>query len=152
MLPPLPLTDDSGAPFRLPSGETLYAVFKTSCPTCELTWPYLDRIRRSAEGGGLRVVAVSQDDPKTTRAFGERLGVGIETAYDADPWPVSDVLGVASVPTLVRVGASGSVEETFVGFDRARLEGLARRAAELAGRPPAPLFRPDENVPAIKPG
>jgi len=151
-LPPLALRDDRGAPFPAPPGETLYAVFKTTCPVCELTWPYLDRIRKAAEGGGLRVVAVSQDDPRATQAFGKRLGVALETAYDPDPWRSSDALGVTNVPTLFRVAASGAIEETVVGFDRARLEGLARRAAELAGRAPAPLFRPDEKVPAYKPG
>jgi peroxiredoxin len=151
-LPPLALRDERGDSFPRPTGETLYAVFKTTCPTCELTWPYLDRIRRAAEGGTFRVVGVSQDAPSTTRAFGERLGARIETAYDDEPWPASDALGVTIVPTLFRVGADGAIVETVLGFDRSRLEGLAWRAAELAGKPPAPLFRPDEHVPPVKPG
>jgi peroxiredoxin len=150
--PEVALRDERGAPFSLPAGETLYVVFKTTCPTCELAWPYLDRIRGVAEGGGLRVVAVSQDPPKPTRAFGEGLGTRVETAYDADPWPASDALGVTNVPTLIRVAPDGRIAETIVGFDRARMEGLAHRAAELAGRAPAPLFQPHERVPALKPG
>ena len=151
-LPPLALRDERGAQLPPAAGETLYVFFKTTCPTCELTWPYLERIRQTAEGGGFRVLGVSQDDPEATRAFGERLGARIETVYDGRPWPVSDALGVTTVPTLLRVGADGEVAETVVGFDRARMEAFARRAGDLAGRPAAPLFRPDENVPAIKPG
>jgi hypothetical protein len=151
-LPPLALRDERGAPFPLPSGETLFVVFKTTCPTCELTWPYLDRIRRAAEGGALRVVAVSQDPPGPTREFGERLGVDVETVYDPEPWPASDALGVANVPTLFRVERGGAIAETIVGFDRARMEGLAARAAALAGRAPTPLFQRHERVPALKPG
>jgi thiol-disulfide isomerase/thioredoxin len=151
-LPPLALVDEGGAAFARPSGETLYVVFKTTCPTCELTWPYLDRIRRAAEGGGLRVVAVSQDPPGPTRAFGERLGARLETVYDPEPWPASDALGVTNVPTLLRVGPDGVVAESVVGFDRARMEGLASRAAALAGRPASPLFAPHERVPALKAG
>lgn len=151
-LPPLALADERGAPFPLPAGETLYAVFKTTCPTCALTWPYLDRIRAAASGGGLSVVGVSQDDPGATRAFGEQAGARVATAYDAAPWPASEALGVEIVPTLFRVRPDGVVAETVVGFDRARLEGFARRAAELAGRAASPLFRADEKVPAIKPG
>lgn len=150
--PKVALRDERGAPFPLPAGETLYVVFKTTCPTCELAWPYLDRIRRAAEGGGLRVVAISQDDPKPTRAFGERLGTSLETVYDPEPWPASDALGLTNVPTLLRVAPRGEIAETVVGFDRARMEGLARRAAELAGRAPAPLFEPHERVAAFKPG
>lgn len=150
--PRLALRDERGGPFSLPAGETLYAVFKTTCPTCALTWPYLDRIRAVAGGGSLSVLGVSQDDASATHAFAERLGTRVETAYDPDPWPASDALGVTDVPTLFRVGPDGVLAETVVGFDRARMEGLAERAARLAGRAPAPLFRPEESVPALKPG
>jgi thiol-disulfide isomerase/thioredoxin len=149
--PPLALRDAHGKPLDPPDGETLYAVFKTTCPTCELTWPFLDRIGKSSPPG-LRILAVSQDDPGKTAAFNQRLGVGLETVYDLDPWTASDELGVTNVPTLFRVGPKGIVDETIVGFDRARMEGLSKRAAALAGRPAAPLFRADEHVPAIKPG
>jgi hypothetical protein len=146
------LRDESGGPAPAPEGETLYVVFKTTCPTCALTWPYLDRIRSLAKGGGLSVLGVSQDDAGATRDFENRLGTRVETAYDPDPWPASDALGVTDVPTLFRVGSDGVLAETVVGFDRARMEGLAERAARLAGHAPAPLFRPDESVPALKPG
>lgn len=150
--PPVALRDERGEPFPLPAGQTLYVVFKTTCPVCELTWPYLDRIRRAAEGGGLRVVAVSQDPPTPTRDFGRRLQTEIETVYDPEPWAASDALGVTNVPTLFRVEPDGEIAETVVGFDRARLEALALRASELAGRAPAALFQPHERVPAFKPG
>ena len=149
--PPLALRDARGKPLDPVEGEALYAVFKTTCPTCEFTWPFLDRIRK-ASPSGLRILAISQDDPGKTAAFNQRLGVALETAYDLDPWTASDELGVTNVPTLLRVNAKGVVEETIVGFDRARMEALSKRAAALAGRPAAPLFRADEHVPAIKPG
>ena len=151
-IPPLAFTDERGGSYAAPSGETLYAVFKTTCPTCALTWPFLDRIRAAAEGGGLSIVAVSQDDPAEARAFAERLGTRIPTAFDLEPWPASERLGVESVPTLFRVGPDGTIAETVVGFDRERMEGFAREAAELAGRAPSPLWRPGESVPAVKPG
>jgi peroxiredoxin len=150
--PPLALSDERGERLDLPAGETLYAVFKTTCPTCEFTWPFLERIRQRAEGEGLRILAVSQDDPGKTAAFHKSLGVNLATAFDPEPWTASDALGVTTVPTLFRVGPTGTVEETIVGFDRARMEGLSRRAAALSGQPATPLFGADEHVPAIKPG
>jgi peroxiredoxin len=150
--PPITLRDETGTPIPAPRGETVYAVFKTTCPTCELAWPYLDRIRRIADGPGLSVLAVTQDDPAKTRAFHARLGTKLETAYDPSPWPASDALGVTTVPTIFRVGADGVIAETLVGFDRERMRELARRAAALAGKAPVELFSSDENVPAIKPG
>jgi peroxiredoxin len=150
--PPIALQDESGAAVAAPTGETLYAVFKTTCPTCELAWPFLERIRRIGNRRGLAIIAVAQDDPSKSRAFAERLGTRLDTAYDPSPWPASDALGVTNVPTLFRVGADGVVAETLVGFDRERFGALARRAAVLAGRPPAELFRPEDQAPAIKPG
>jgi peroxiredoxin len=148
--PPIALRDETGTPVAPPAGETLYAVFKTTCPTCELSWPFLDRIRRI--GDALQVVAVSQDEPAKSRDFAERLGTRLDTAYDPSPWPASDALGVTNVPTLFRVGADGVIVETVVGFDRERFRALARRAAALAGRPPEEIFLPGDDAPAIKPG
>ena len=150
--PPITFRDETGAPVAAPRGETLYAIFKTTCPTCELTWPYLERIRRIGDGQGLSILAVSQDDAAKTDDFAARTGSRLETAYDPKPWPASDALGLTTVPTLFRVGADGVVAETIVGFDRERLRALAHRAATLAGKPPAELLRPEDNVPAVKPG
>jgi len=149
--PPLALSDARGKQLAPADGETIYAVFKTTCPVCELTWPFLERIRQRAEGA-FRILAVSQDDSGETAAFHKRLGVRLATAFDPEPWAASDALGVTTVPTLFRVGPTGMVEETIVGFDRALMEGLSRRAATLSGQPATPLFRADEHVPAIKPG
>jgi thiol-disulfide isomerase/thioredoxin len=150
--PRIPLLDESGAPSPAANGETLYAVFKTTCPVCELTWPYLERIRQFADGGNVRVLAITQDDVPKTRAYNERLGTHIATLYDPPPWKASDALGLTNVPTLFRVNPDGTVAETIVGFDREAMRGLAKRALAAAGKPPEELFRPEEKVPPIRPG
>jgi thiol-disulfide isomerase/thioredoxin len=150
--PRVSLLDENGASSAVPPGETLYAVFKTTCPVCEMTWPYLERLRQFAEGGSMQVLAITQDDASRTAAFNERVGSRIPTLYDPQPWKASDALGVTTVPTLFRVSPDGRIAQTVVGFDREALRDLARRAASSAGKPPADLFRPDEDVPAFKPG
>ena len=149
--PTIPLRDASGKPAELPGGEALYVVFKTTCPTCELAWPYLERVRQATDGG-LKVVAISQDEPAKTRKFNSSLGSRVETLYDPSPWPASDRLGITNVPTFFRVGPGGRIEETLVGFDRERIREFARRGASLAGRPLPEIFPESENVPLIKPG
>ncbi len=151
-LPTIALRDGRGNAVALPAGETLYGFFKTTCPTSELAWPYLERIRVISEGGKLSVLAVSQDDAETTERFNERLGVRVRTLYDPSPWRASEALGLESVPTLFLIGAAGTIRESIVGFQRQRMEELASIAAALAGRPSPGLFRPGENVPSIKPG
>jgi hypothetical protein len=136
----------------MPSGETLYVFFKTTCPTCSFSWPFVDRLGKAARGGKLRVLAVSQDDPKTTSIFNRKLGTDVVTVYDAEPWKASDTVGVTSVPTFFLVGEDRVVRDTIVGFQREKMEEIAARAAFLSGQPGRPLFSADENVPAMKPG
>jgi len=150
--PSLPLRDQTGRPVARPSGTALYGFFKTSCPTCEFAWPYLDRVRKLGEGGELSVWGVSQDDPETTENFSRKLGLSIPTLYDPEPWPASSSLGLTSVPTFLLVGKDGHIQDATTGFQRHKMEELADLAARLAGRPAAQLFGPDEKVPAIKPG
>ena len=152
MFPDVALETESGDRF-VPAREeeALYGFFKTTCPTSELTWPYFDRIGRIG-ARGLRVYAVSQDGREETAEFHRKLGVELETLYDPPPWPASAALGLTNVPTLFRVGPDGRILETIVGFQRPRLEALARRAAKLAGRTAPRLFRIGDHIPLIVPG
>ena len=52
------------------------------------------------------------------------------------------------------VDEAGRIRETVVGFQRGKMEELAKRAAERAGRhtPGASLFLAGETVPALRPG
>jgi peroxiredoxin len=150
--PKIELRDEGGGRALLPAKETLLAFFKTTCPTSEMAWPFLERIRQIAETGRLQLLAVSQDDPAETREFNRRLGVGVATLYDPPPWRASEALGLSYVPTFVLVGSEGVIRDTAVGFQKPKMEAFADRAAELAGRPKQPLFGPGENLPGIKPG
>jgi peroxiredoxin len=149
--PTIALRDDKGLAAGIPPGEVLYAFFKTTCPTCELAWPYLDRVWKIAQGGGLSVLAVSQDDPETTGRFYEDLGVAVPTLYDRDPWEASEAAGLTAVPAFFVVGKDGVIRDSAVGFQRHKMEEFAELAANRAGRR-AVLFSPGEDVPAMKPG
>jgi hypothetical protein len=151
-LPEIPLTDPRGERFAVAPDETLLAVFKTTCPTSEFAWPYLERIHDLARGGLLSVLAVSQDDPQTTEVFYAKLGVSLPTAYDLDPWSASTALGLTTVPTFLLVGSDRTLRDAAVGFQKHKMESFAAEAARLAGRPASSLFSPGEPVPAIKPG
>ena len=150
--PPITLSDAKGAPLPSAEAETLYVVFKTTCPTCEFTWPYLERLRESAGPTGLRILAVSQDPPDKAAAFNARLGSRVETAFDLQPWPTSDRLGVDTVPSFFRVTADGRLADTAVGFSRDKMEGFAQRAAAAAGKPYEKLFRPGDQALSTKAG
>lgn len=150
--PAVTLRDETGRTVRPSEGETLYAYFKTTCATSEMVWPYLEKIRRLAEGGGLRVQPVSQDDPTETAAFHGRTGFSGPALYDPPPWSASQALGLISVPTFFLVGEDGLIEETATGFQKQKMEAFAARAAESAGRFFPGLYSPEVIVPDVRPG
>lgn len=146
--PDFELEDVAGSPVKLSAltaeGPVVVAVFKASCPTCQLTLPFLDRI---GQGEKLRVVPVSQDEPETTRAFLARFGVTLPTLLDRaeQGYPMSNAYGVAYVPSLFLVEPDGRVSLASEGFSKREILYLGERA----GITP---FREGENVPESKSG
>jgi hypothetical protein len=150
--PDVTLRDETGRPVKPSEGETLYAFFKTTCATSEMAWPYVEEIRRLADGGRLRVLPVSQDDPAETAAFHGRTGYSGTALYDPPPWSASEALGLISVPAFLLVGKDGLIEETATGFQKQKMEAFAARAAESAGRFFPGLYSPEVIVPDVRPG
>ena len=146
--PRLDLRDSRGGAIEPPDREALYVFFKTTCPTCELLWPYLDRLRQRV-GGNLQILGVSQDGRRETEQFSSDQAAGVRMVYDPPPWRASEQVGLDSVPTMFLVGEDGRIREAIPGFQKAKLEELASGWSANGG---APLFRPDDKVPEIRPG
>ena len=128
----------------LRKGSVLLAFYKASCPTCQLTLPYLDRLH----GEGFQVYAISQDDIRTSRYFNDAFGIqSMETLIDPAgmKYPASNAFGITHVPAMFLVEPGGSISWSWSGFHRKQLEILA----EKAGRP---IFHEGEVVPEAKPG
>jgi peroxiredoxin len=128
----------------LSKGPALLAFYKISCPVCQLTAPYLERLAASSS---IQVIGVSQDDAESTRNFKERFGVTFPTLLDEskDGYPASNGYGISSVPSLFLVEPDGRVSKSFSGFSKADLEAVGERAGV------AP-FGPEDRVPAFKAG
>ena len=128
----------------LSNGRALLAFFKVGCPTCQLTFPFLDRI---AKGGNLQVAGISQDSPSATRDFRERLGVTFLTLLDDSSagYPVSKAYQLTNVPTLFLVDPDRTILSAEHGFSKAELTDLGRRAG-------VEVFTAVDNVPEFKPG
>jgi peroxiredoxin len=128
------------------------AFFKISCPVCQFTFPFLERLYQRYGGDRVTFLGVSQDDAGSTKEFAAEYGVTFPIVLDEKGYPVSNAYGLTSVPTIFLIEPDGTVRVSSTGFDKKDLETIAR---ELAGRrriAPAALFRPDEKVPANKPG
>jgi thiol-disulfide isomerase/thioredoxin len=138
-LPSTPLLDGV-----LAGGGALLAFFKVSCPVCQLTFPFLERI---AQAGTLRVIGVSQDDARQTGRFAREYGVTFPLLLDEESagYAASNACGVSTVPSLFLVEPDGTVSYSGEGFIKRDLEDLGRRAG-------VEVFRQDEPVPAWQAG
>ena len=122
----------------------MLAFYKVSCPICQLTFPYLERLAASES---VQMIAISQDDATTTEGFNRRLGITFPTLLDESKngYPASNAFGISAVPTLFLVEPGGQVSTSFSGFSKRDLEKLGERA----GVKP---FRPGDDVPEWKAG
>lgn len=124
------------------SGPVVLAFFKVSCPVCQLTFPFLDRLARA---GSLPVVGVSQDNARNTEGFNRAFGVTFPVLLDAAGYPASNAFGITHVPSMFVVEPGAAISWASSGFDKKALEELAARAGVA-------LFQPHEAVPLLRPG
>lgn len=133
-------------------GPVVAAFFKISCPVCQFTFPFLERLYKRYGGEGVTFLGISQDDARSTKKFTREYGVTFPVLTDEDGYPVSNGYGLTNVPTIFLVNTDGSVKVSSMGFDRKDLEAIAAELAERRKIAFTPLFRSDEVIPADKPG
>lgn len=149
--PEFRLNDINGFPKSLAeltaNGPVLLAFYKTTCPVCQFTFPFLDRIYRQRPSESLSVYAVSQDDANASRAFSTENRVTFPTLLDtrASGYPVSNAYGLSTVPAVFLVERDGTVSWSMEGFSRKDMETLGEK---LGVQP----FRPGERIPDWKAG
>ncbi len=136
----------------LKQGSVVAAFFKISCPVCQFTFPFLERIFQRYGGDGVSFLGISQDDARSTKEFAEKYGVSFTLITDEKNYPVSNAYGLTNVPTILLIGPDGAVKVSCMGFVKADLETIAKQLAERKKITPAALFKPDEKVPALQPG
>lgn len=133
-------------------GPVVAAFFKISCPVCQFTFPFLERLYQRYGGNDVSFLAISQDDSRATKKFAAEFGVTFPMLLDEDGYPVSNGYGLTNVPTIFLIDTEGVVKVSGMGFNKQDLEAIAAELAERKKIALTPLFTPGENVPASKPG
>jgi peroxiredoxin len=136
----------------LRKGPVLAAFFKVSCPVCQFTFPFLQRMSESYGDAKVTFWGISQDDARDTKEFNEEFGVKFPSLIDVDGYKVSKQYGLTNVPSIFLIQPDGKVHTASIGFSKNDLETIAGEIAKASGKPLVPLFRPGEKVPAFKPG
>jgi len=123
----------------LPSDRPVLVVFfKITCPVCQLTLPYLNRLHRA---GTLPVIGISQNGSDDTREFNEEFGIEFPVLLDReeDNFPASNAYGISSVPTLFQLEPGGKIGRVT--------EGWSKREMSRFG-----VLTQEDNVPEWKAG
>jgi peroxiredoxin len=127
----------------LAQGPALIALYKIGCPTCQMTFPFLERLSK----GSLQVIGVSQDDERATGKFQKAYAPELPMLLDRghEDYPTSNAFGISHVPSMFLIEQDGTISKAWEGFVKREMESVGERAGV------AP-FRPDEKVPEWKAG
>ncbi len=137
----------------LQKGPVLVAFFKVGCPTCQYTFPFLERIHKSYGDSKITMVGISQNEEEKTTGFLKEFGVTFRVLLDNPVgYEVSNAYGLTNVPSLFLVGQDGKIEISSVGWLKPEIEMINRKLAAAQATPAAPIFKPGEEVREFKAG
>ena len=125
------------------NGPVLLAFFKITCPVCQLTFPFLERLHTA---GTLPIYGISQNDAEDTREFNQHFGVTFPTLLD----PRGERL--PGQQRLRHLERSHHVPGRARRHDLARDRGLerSRRWSGSAESRARRRSAPEDNVPAVE--
>jgi peroxiredoxin len=155
--PEITLKSTHGRTFSLDAernkAPVIMAFFKVECPTCQYTFPFLERIAKAYPRDKVLLVGISQSPIDDTIAFARKYGVTFPVMLDdTRKYPASNAVGLETVPSTFMVSQTGTVESAIVGWDKKEISRLNELAAKAAGIPPAQIFNAGENVLDFKAG
>lgn len=113
----------------------LLAFFKISCPVCQMTLPYLERLHPQR-----KIWGVSQNNARDTRDFAKEFELTFPILLDPeDRFPASNGFGITHVPTMFLIDREGRIEKVIEGWNKQEMESLG-------------ALRAGDHVPAWKAG
>ncbi len=140
------------SPEALKNGPLLAAFFKVTCPTCQYTFPFLERLHQQLRANGVQIWGIAQDGVKDSQRFAREYSVTFPILMDDKPYRVSREYGLEYVPTLFLIEPDGAIAIESEGFNKRDLLEIQRSLAQALSAPVGELFSPKEAVPEYKPG
>jgi cytochrome c biogenesis protein CcmG/thiol:disulfide interchange protein DsbE len=132
---------------ELARGPVVLAFFKAGCPTCQYTFPFLERLHKAYGHTNVTLVGVSQNESAKTVEFMREFGVTFPVLLDKrETYPVSNAYGLTNVPTLFWIAQDGEIEVSSVGWNKADFAEINRKMAESGSVPVAVTFKAGEDV------
>lgn len=136
----------------LQRGHLLLAFFKISCPTCQFTFPFIQRLYEKLSGTKLTIWGISQNDREDTKEFCKEFEIGFPVLIDDPEYVASNAYGLSNVPSLFLIDPNGRIVSAEKGFSKKQLESFDAQFKAGSREPSLPFFSPSEIIPATKPG
>ncbi len=154
--PHFKLLSTSGEKFALrealAKGPVLAAFFKVDCPTCQYTFPFLERLYQQFRAPGAQVWGIVQNDASDGKRFARDYALTFPILVDDQPYAASREYHLKYVPSLFLIGRDGQIARSSDGFVKTDLLEIQNALAQMLGASAAALFLPTEPVPEYKPG
>jgi len=154
--PAFELTSMDGKAYSLQQalerGPVLAAFFKVGCPTCQFTFPFLERLYQQFREKGVELWGIVQDNARDAQRFAKTYGINFPILIDDEPYETSQQYGLEYVPTLVLIAPGGQVELANDGFSKRDLLEIQKSLGRHFSVSPPALFQPGEKIPEFKPG
>ena len=135
----------------LKRGPVVLVFFKTTCGTCDLAFPYINRLRDAYPGDAWSLWAVAQDPLAEASRYASTFGMTYPVLPDVDGYAVSKAYDPSATPTLFFIDRGDVIRET-AGFSKADLNSLAAALAERLSAEPAVVAPAGDGNPDFKPG
>ena len=152
---PFALLGIDGREYHLPKDlshrPALLVFFKTTCGTCDLAFPYINRLR-ATYGNGWSLWAISQDPVDKSIEYASRHGMTYPVLVDAPGYAASKLYDPPATPTLLLIDSGGRLAYTTHGFSKDDLNELSRLLAACLGVESEIVAPADDGQPAFRPG
>ncbi len=127
--------------------------FKVSCPTCQSSLHFMDRLARKLTDTA-RVWTISQDPPGHTKHFNKEFKIRLPQLFDSEEigFPVSEAYDIDMVPATFLIDENKRIIQASVARDRAEFATMASALVSVAGLSKLKLFEPGEYIDEFRTG
>jgi peroxiredoxin len=133
-------------------GLGFLAFFKVTCPTCQYTFPFLERVYQKVKDKRIPFWGIVQDPMEKAKDFARQYGTSFPYLIDDNPYTVSKSFDISIVPTWFVVDGDLKVIACGESWVKDEYVKLATLLAEKTGVEISGLFNPGEDVMELKPG
>ena len=130
----------------------MLAFFKINCPTCQFTFPFLERLHKNYAGKGFTLWGISQNNQAETLQFAREYKISFPLLLDQNNYQISYAYGITVVPTILLIDKNQEILFTCEGFAKEDLDKISQEIAQRIGSSPVNIFARESYVPAFKAG